>query len=133
MQLSQQSLLLFDGDYDPFACKVQSLHKLNIFLGFSEKAGVFKDNDCFPARIYIFEKSLQGGAFCRPPRCVIVCKDTDNGIAVVVGEFFAENDLSAERIFVERSTPCVDDCVFHRNCDLRDFYAIIIAEKEKEC
>ena len=94
---------------------------------------MIEDNDRFPALIYIFEKLLQGGAFCRPARCIIVCKDTDNGIAVVVGEFFAENDLSAERIFVERSTPCVDDCVFHRNCDLRDFYAIIIAEKEKEC
>ena len=74
---------------------------------------------------------MQGGAFCRPARCIVVCKDTDDGIAVVVGEFFAEKDLSAERIFVERSAPCVDDCVFHRNCDLREFSYIYHSSKRK--
>lgn len=80
--------------------------------------------------LYLWE-AFAGRCGCRPARCIVVCKDTDDGIAVVVGEFFAENDLSAERIFVERSTLCVDDCVFHRNCDLRDFLCNYHSRKRK--
>lgn len=66
-------------------------------------------------------------------RCVEVCKDVDDGIAVIGSEFFTENDLGAERIFVGICTPCVNDSVFHRNKTSVAFDGFIIAKIEKEC